>query len=100
MKRLPKPIPCGRSCGGSRRWASDFGAWWLVLGGWCEGAEVESRAAGGEEGEVNGQVPNGRDARWPSASAERARRSFPQSQGMLVLNRYECDIIFIVEVEL
>ena len=31
-------------------------AWCLVLGGWCEGAEVEPRAAGREEGEVNGRV--------------------------------------------
>ena len=44
------------------------GAWCWVLGAWGEGAEaeVEPRAAGGEEGEVNGQAPNGRDARWPS----------------------------------
>ena len=33
------------------------GAWCWVLGAWCEGSEteVEPRAAGGEEGEVNGR---------------------------------------------
>ena len=33
-------------------WCLVIGAWCLVIGGWCEGAEVEPRAAGGEEGEV------------------------------------------------
>ena len=96
------------------------GAWCWVLGAWCEGsessfarlrrtaAEVESRAVGREEGEVNGAAPNGRDAttvatslreatfgRWisrPSVSAERARRPSPQWRGILALNRCECDL--------
>ena len=43
----------------------EFGAWCLVLCAWCEGAEaeVEPGAAGGEEGDVNGQ-----DARSPGGA--------------------------------
>ena len=43
----------------------DMNAVW-VTSVTVEGPEAEQGVTGGEEGEVNGQAPNGRDARWPS----------------------------------
>ena len=58
-------------------WRLVLGGWWLVRRGRSRSRAVSD---GRREGEVNGQAPNGRDARWPRVSAERARRPLAQCQ--------------------
>ena len=43
-------------------WRLVPGCWRLVVGGWCEGREAGRGAAGGEEGNVSGQVEAARGA--------------------------------------